>query len=149
MKNPSHSNFCGSQSINSPSVISENVPVVSTFVPVVSIPSPKLVSILKPSNSEISRSNATSPVEVVSDGSGCLIKVGNKGGKDKKAHRHSDKNASALSSANEGVTVETVDKSVKFRLKKSKDKNKTDNSDESDSNSESVIIKRKSRKTHI
>jgi len=47
------------------------------------------------------------------------------------------------------VTVETVNKSVKFRCKKSNDKNKTDNSDESDfSESESVTIKRKSRKTH-
>jgi len=46
------------------------------------------------------------------------------------------------------VTVKTVNKSVKFRLKKSKDKAKKDDSGESDSSeSESVTIKRKSKKT--
>jgi len=129
---------------------SDNVSVVPKSVPVVSIPSPELVSILKrvPSNSKINRSNAASPVKSVSDSSGGSIKVVSKGGKDRKLHKHSDKDAIGPSSANEGVTVETVDKSVKFRLKKSKDKNKTDNSDESDSESGSVTIKRKSKKTH-
>jgi len=97
-----------------------------------------------PSNSKISRSNTASPVEVVSDSSGC-----SKSGKDRKPHKHSDKEASAPFSASEGVTVKTVDKSVKFRLKKSKDKNKTNNSDESDSSeSKSVTIKCKSKRTH-
>jgi len=46
------------------------------------------------------------------------------------------------------VTVETVDKSVKFRLTKSKEKNKKNESDESDSSeSESVSKKRKSKRT--
>jgi len=59
----------------------------------------------------------------------------------------SDKDISAPSSANEGVTVETVDKIVKFRHKKSKDKSKKDDSDESESfEAESVTIKRKSKR---
>jgi len=124
----------GSQSICSASVVSDIVPVVTQSIPVVSVSS-ELVSILKrvSSNSKISRSNAASPAEVVSDSSGCSVKVEKKCGKDRKAHRHSDKEVSAPSSASEGVTVETADKSVKFRLQKSKEKNKTNNSDESDS----------------
>jgi len=83
-------------------------------------------------------------VEVGLGSSGC-----SKSGKDRKSHKHSDKEASTFSSAGERLTVETVDKSVKFRLKKFKDKNKTANSDENDSSkSESVTIQRKSRKTH-
>jgi len=61
------------------------------------------------------------------------VKVEIKCGKHRNAHKSSDKEVSAPSSASKGVTVETVDKSVKFRLKKSKEKNKKDDSDESDS----------------
>jgi len=56
------------------------------------------------------------------------LKFENKHVKHKIAHWCSDKNISVPSSANEGVTVETVDKSVKFRLKKSKEKSKKDDS---------------------
>jgi len=46
------------------------------------------------------------------------------------------------------VTVETVDKSVKFRLMKFKEKTKKSYSDGSDSfESKSVTIKRKSKRT--
>jgi len=69
----------------------------------------------------------------VSDSSGCSVKIENKGGKDIKTHRHSNKEVSAPSSASEGVTVESVDKSVKFGLEKCKEKNKSDNSEEIDS----------------
>jgi len=129
------------------SVVSENVSVVKSN-PVVSIPSPDLVSILKrvPSNSEVSRSSTASPVEVVSDCSGCSVKDDCRGDKDRKPHIGKDVKLTSPS-ANEGVTVETVDKSVKFRLR-SKDWNKTDDSNESDSDSESVTIKRQFRKTH-
>jgi len=125
-------------------VVSKNVSVVTKSIPIVSIPSPDLVSILKcvPSNSKNSHSNARPPVEVVSDSSGCSIKVDNKGVKNRKTHRHTYKNVilTSPSSANEGVTFETVDKSFQVKLKKSKDKNKTDYSDESDSESEPVTI---------
>jgi len=115
----------------------------------VSVFFPELVSILKcvPSSSEVARSNTASPIEVVSESSGCSLKVENKCGKHKIAHRCSDKNISAPSSANEGVTVETVNKSVKFRLKNSKNKSKKNDSEESDSSeAESVTIKRKSKR---
>jgi len=141
---------CGSQSICSASVVSGVIPDVTPSIPVVLVSSPELVSILKrvPSSSEISYSNAASPVEAVSDSSGCSVKIENKCGKNRKAHRHSDKEVRALSSASKGVTVETVDKSVKFRLKKSKEKTKKDDSDESDSSeSKSVTIKRQSKRT--
>jgi len=85
------------------------------------------------SSSEIVCSNTAAPVELVSDSSGCSLKVENKCGKHKIAHKCSDKNISAPFSANEGVTVEKVDKSVKLRLKKSKEKSKKDDSDNSDS----------------
>jgi len=83
---------------------------------------PELVSILKrvSSSSKIVRSNTASPVKVVSDSSGCSLKVENKCGKHKIAHRCNDKNISAPTFANEGVTVETVDKRVKFGLKNQK-----------------------------
>jgi len=55
-----------------------------------------------------------------------LLNVESKCGIHKSVHKCSDKDASAPSSANEGVTVETVDKSVIFPLKKSKDKTKID-----------------------
>jgi len=96
----------------------------------VPIPSPEHFSILKgvPSKSEISRSNTASPSDVVSDSSGCAIKVDSKSGrpndrkirKDKGKKKHTDKDESTQSSASEGTIVETVDKSVKFKLKKSK-----------------------------
>jgi len=81
---------CGSQSVSFASVITKSVPVITKFVPVVSIPSPDLVSILKrvPSNSEISRSNIVSPVEVVSDSSGCSLEVDSKGGRDTRPSRN-------------------------------------------------------------
>jgi len=65
--NPIHSLSCGGQSVSPTVVVSDISPVVSKAVPIVSIPSTELVSILKrvPSNSEISRSNTASPVEVV------------------------------------------------------------------------------------
>jgi len=117
--NPIHSISCGGQSVSSTVVVSDISPVVTKVVPVVEMPSPELVSILKrvPSIFEIIRCSTASPVEVVFDSSGC-----SKSGIDRKSHKHSDKEASALSSAIEGVTVETVDKSVKFILKKTKDK---------------------------
>jgi len=75
------------------------------------------------------------------------LKRENKCGKRKIAHKSSEKGVSVSSSANEVVTVATVDKSVKFRLKKSKDKSKKDVSDESDSfEAESVTTKRKSKR---
>jgi len=129
-------------------IVSENIPVVAKYILVVSIPSPELAFILKrvPSNSEISRSNTASPSEVVSDCIGCSIKVDCKGVKDRKTHKPTDKDVSAPSSGSVGVTVETVDKSVKFRLKGSKEKNKTDNLEVSDSESESVFTKRQSKR---
>jgi len=76
------------------------------------------------------------------------LKCVNQCGKNRNAHKCSDKEVSAPSSASEGVTVKTVHKSVKFRLKKSKDNTKQDDSDERDSSeSESVTIKRKSKRT--
>jgi len=58
---------CGSQSVRFAPAVSDNVSVVAKSIPVVSILSPELVSILKHviSNSEISRSNTTSLVKVV------------------------------------------------------------------------------------
>jgi len=101
-----------------------------------------------PSSSEIVRSKTESPVEVAYDSSGYSVKVENKCGKHRNAHKCSDKEVSAPSSASEGVTVKTVDKSVTFRLRKSKKKNKKNDSDENDSSeSESVTIKRKSKRT--
>jgi len=44
------------------------------------------------------------------------VDVRSKSGKDRKSRKHSVKEASALCSAGEKVTEETVDKSVKFRL---------------------------------
>jgi len=130
---------CGSQSVSFAPVVSDNVSVVTKSIPVVSIPSLDHVSILKrvSSNSEISRSNTTFPVEVVSDSSGCSIKVDCKGHKYKKTYNHTDKDGThtSPSSGNEGVTV---NKSVIFRLKKFKDTDKTDDSGESDSESESI-----------
>jgi len=117
----------------------------------VSVSSPELASILKrvSSSSEIVRSYTPSLIEVVFDSSGYSLKFKNKCVKHKIAHKCSDKNISAPSFANPGVTVETVDISVKFRLKKSTIKKfKKDDSDESDSSeAESVTIKRKSKRT--
>jgi len=141
--------FFGSQSVVSAVLVSCNIPVINLPIPVVSVSSPELVVILKcvSSNPEIVRSNAASPVEVASDSSGCSLKVENKCVKHKIAHRCSDKDITVPFSANEGVTVETVDKSVKFRLNKSKEKSKKDDSDESDSfEAESVTIKSKSKR---
>jgi len=58
----------------------------------------ELVSILKrvPSSSKIVRSNTASSVKVVSDSSGCSVKIENKCGKNRKARRHSNKKVSAL-----------------------------------------------------
>jgi len=139
---------CGSQSVFSASFLSSDIQVVNQPIPVVSVFFPELVSILKrvSSNSGIDRSNTASPVEVVSDSSGCSVKVENKCCKHKSAHKCSDTEVSAPSSASKRVTVETVDKSVKFRLKKSEDKTKNDDSDKSDS-SESVTIECKSKRT--
>jgi len=76
------------------------------------------------------------------------VKVENKCGKHRSAHECIDKEVSAPYSACEGVTVETVDKSVKFRLKMSKEKQKKDESDKSDSSeSESVTIKHNFKRT--
>jgi len=63
---------CGSQSVNSASFVSSNIPVVNQPIPVLSVSSPELVSILKhvPFSSEIVRSNTASLVEVESDSSG-------------------------------------------------------------------------------
>jgi len=112
----------GSQSVISAISVSNNIRITISSISVVSIPSPELVFILKsiPSSSELVRSNTASPVEVVSDSSRYSLKNENKCSKNKIAHKSSDKDISAPSSANEGVTVETVDKSVKFRLKKIK-----------------------------
>jgi len=113
--------LCGSQSVISASPVSVNIPVLSQSIPVLPNSSPELVFILKrvPSNSEIVRYNTASPVEVVSDSSGCSLRVENKNSKHRIAHRCSDKEVSApSSSAKQGVTVKTVNKSVKFRLKK-------------------------------
>jgi len=90
---------CGSQSvISSASSVSGNIPVVNQPIPVVSNSSTELVSILKSvhSNSEIVRSNTASPVEVVSDISGCLGKIENKCGKYRSSHKCSNKDVSAL-----------------------------------------------------
>jgi len=56
-RNSSGSVPCGSQSLCSAVVVSAVVPVVTQFIPAVSVSSPELVSIPKrvPSNSEISR----------------------------------------------------------------------------------------------
>jgi len=74
---------CGSQSVSSASFISSNIPVVNQPIPVVSVSSPELVSILKrvPTSSEIVRFITASPGDVVSDSSGCSVKVENKCGK--------------------------------------------------------------------
>jgi len=121
---------CGSQLVSFPSHVSINILVLSQPIPVVSTSSPKLVSILKrvTSSSKSVHSNTASPVEVVSDSCGCFLKVEKKCGKHRSIHKCSDKEVSApSSSANEGVNIETVDKSVKFRLKMSKDKPKKKN----------------------
>jgi len=131
--------------------VSENIPVVTK--PILSIPSPELVSILKrvPSNSEVNLSNTASPNEAVFASSGCAVKVDRKSVKDRKTHKDknkdTDKDESTQYSASEGVTVDTVNKRFKFNLKKSKNKSVTDNSSGSDSESESVTIKRQSRTT--
>jgi len=79
------------------------IPVVTQPIPVVSVYSPEIVSILKRAPSFFS---------------------------------------------SEGVTVETVDKCVKFRHNRPKDKNKIDNSDEIDSESKSAAIKHSAKKRY-
>jgi len=84
---------CGSQSVSLAPVVSKNVSVVAKPIQVLSIPSSDVVAILKrvPSSSQISRSNATFPVEVVSDNRGYSTEVDCKGGKNRKTHKHTDK----------------------------------------------------------
>jgi len=111
----------GNQSVNFTPVMSENILVVTK--PNGSISSPELASILKrvPSNSKVNRLSTASPNDVVSDSSGCVVEVDRESGKDRKDRKEkgkgSDKDESALSLASEGVTVETVDKSVNFKLR--------------------------------
>jgi len=83
--------FGGSQSIIFACPVS--IDVVSQSIPALPNTSPEYVSILKriPSNFEIIRSNTASPIEVVSDSSGCFLKVENKNSKHMIAHRCSDK----------------------------------------------------------
>jgi len=73
---------CGSQSVVSAVPVSCNIPVITQPIPVVSVSAPELVT--------------ASTVEVVSDSSGCSLKVENKCGKHKIAHKCSDKKSVVL-----------------------------------------------------
>jgi len=60
----------------------------------------------------------------------------------------SDIDVSAPFSASKGATVEIIDKSVRFRLKRAKKKNKIEDLEEINSESESTAIKHPSKKRH-